>query len=154
MYICIVTKGNNMAKIATFTTTVTRRKCPNTSINRGWVDSQYDIQNSTRTTMQKTVSFGTRVYKEGNDWIVNAGYGYEYWKETRNEGAISARPYKNYDIIKQILPKEGDVIVHSGSNRVFTLGKEMNKNYIVYKFPMIENGKIVAYLVAEEYYKD
>jgi len=151
LYICTVTKGNNMA---TFTTTVTRRKCPNTSIHRGWVDSLLDIANGVRKNMKKFIKFDARIYKDGDDWIVNIGYGYECWKESRNEGAISARPHENYFLVKQTLPKEGDVIVHSGSNRVFTLGKEMNENYIVYKFPMIENGKVVAYLVAEEYYKD
>ena len=151
MYICIEQKGNNMT---TFTTTVNRRKCSNTSIHRGWVDSLLDIANGVRKNMRKFIKFEAGIYKDGNDWIVNTGYGYEYWKETRNEDAISARPHENYFLVKQTLPKEGDVIVHSGTNRVFTLGKEMNKNYIVYKFPMIENGKVVAYLVAEEYYKD
>ena len=53
----------------------------------------------------------------------------------------------------QVLPKEGDVIVDLKSGRKFVLGKDV-EGFISYKFPMIENGKIVAYMKAEEYYKD
>ena len=101
-----------------------------------------------------TTNFGAMIYQSDNgEHIVDIRYGYEYHTTEHFEDFASVLPGRKYNIVHQTLPKEGDVIVHEKSGRRFVLGADM-EGFIVHKFPMMENGRVVAYLCAEDYYKD
>lgn len=100
------------------------------------------------------VVFGARIYQSSTgEHIVDVQYGYEHHTTEHFEDFASVLPGKKYKILHQTLPKKGDVIIHEPSGRKFVLGEDMD-GFIIHKFPMLENGHVVAYLRAEEYYKD
>lgn len=101
-----------------------------------------------------TYKFGARFYKdnEGND-VVDVRYGYKEWTTSHTEQSDSVLCGEQYKMHHQILPKEGDVITHPNSGRKFVLGSPI-EDFVVYRFPLLENGTQVAILRAEEYYKD
>ncbi len=102
------------------------------------------------------IVFTARLYKDDSqNWIVDLQYGYKTWDKECIEDFASALPGHKYKMVYQILPKENDIIVDEKSGRKFRLGKDL-EGFLVYKFPMVDmaTGKTVAYLRAEEYYKD
>ena len=78
------------------------------------------------------------------------GYGYKEWTTKHNEGRYSATPYQGYVLHHAITPKEGDVWSYRG--RTFVLGKQ--EGFLNYELPLLENGKQVATVKYEAYYKD
>lgn len=95
-----------------------------------------------------------RMYQADNgDHIVDIKYGYNYQTTEHFEDFASVLPGKKYKIMHQTLPKEGDILVHEKSGRRFVLGADMD-GFLIHMFPMMENGRVVAYLRAEDYYKD
>ena len=101
-----------------------------------------------------TYEFGARMYRDENGaWIVDCGYGYKEWATEHTEKFDSVLHGQQYKMHHQILPKSGDVIRHCKSGREFVVGDALN-DFIVYRYPLLENGKQVAILRAEEYYKD
>jgi hypothetical protein len=102
------------------------------------------------------IVFTARLYKDDSkNWIVDLQYGYKTWDKECVEDFASALPGHKYKMVYQILPKENDIIVDEKSGRKFRLEKDL-EGFLVYKFPMVDmaTGKTVAYLRAEEYYKD
>lgn len=133
----------------TFTVAARRRMVMSPAVRKQYIaehgeGSDYETTNYT---------FTARIYKYDGEFIVDTQYGYENHTVKRTEQFDSAFPGTKYEIMYQVLPKEGDIIVDPKSGRKFVLGKD-TEGFISYKFPMIENGKIVAYMKAEEYYKD
>lgn len=93
-------------------------------------------------TMQVSIAIEGKVCK--------LGYGYKSWWVTKNEGRYSALPGRSYKILESIWPKEGDVWTYRG--RIFTVGKR--EGFVCYNAPLLENGKQVATIEWEDYYKD
>lgn len=101
------------------------------------------------------IEFVGRIYQDDdNNFIVDTQYGYENHTVEKTEKFDSVWPGNKYRIMYQTLPKKGDYVVHNKSGRKFYIGDNVDESGIVYKMSMWENGKIVAYLRAEEYYKD
>ncbi len=88
---------------------------------------------------------------EINGKLINLGYhGYKDWWTEGREGFDSANPGQKYRLHNCIWPKEGDVWKYG--NRTFVLGKK--EGFVNYTAPLLENGKQVATLQFEDYYKD
>ena len=85
---------------------------------------------------------------EGN--VILLGYGYKEWTTKHKEGFDSAFPGQAYTLHHSIKPKEGDVWKYG--ERMFTVGKR--SGFVVYTAPLLENGKQVATIKFEDYYKD
>lgn len=101
-----------------------------------------------------TTDFDARIYQSNNgEHIVDIKYGYKYQTTEHFEDFTSVLPSKKYNIVHQTLPKEGDILIYGKSGRRFVLGADM-EGCITHKFPMMENCRVVAYLRAEDYYKD
>lgn len=101
-----------------------------------------------------TYEFGARMYRDDSgEWVVDLCLGYKDWETRHVERADSVLRGRPYKMVHQILPAAGDVIVHKKSGRKFVVGEPIS-DFIVYRFPLLENGKRVAILRAEEYYKD
>lgn len=74
---------------------------------------------------------------------------YGYWEQIyNNPRKASWEPKPRYFVT----PREGDVLRHIPSGRTFSVGK--CEGFINYKFDLLENGKKVATLHYEDYYKD
>lgn len=93
-----------------------------------------------------TVEVSMRV--DGNQ--IYLGYGYKTWETHHNEGRFSACPGQAYTIHNSLFPREGDVWTHG--DREFVLGKR--EGFVCYTAPLLENGKQVATVHFEDYYKD
>ena len=78
------------------------------------------------------------------------GYGYKEWWTQHNEGCYSATPGRDYRLFHQMMPKEGDTWNYRG--RTFTVGKR--EGFLNYHAPLLENGRQVATVYFEDYYKD
>lgn len=61
-------------------------------------------------------------------------------------------PRENYRLHSSIHPRKGDKLTHVKSGRVFTFGEP--SGFVVYTIPLLENGKQVAIVHFEDYYKD
>lgn len=82
--------------------------------------------------------------------VCRLGYGYQTWETKHNEGRFSATPGRDYRIFHQMMPKEGDVWSYRG--RTFTVGKR--EGFLNYSAPLLEDGRQVATIHFEDYYKD
>lgn len=82
--------------------------------------------------------------------LINLGYGYKSWWTEGREDHTSALPGQKYMIHNSIRPQEGDVWKYG--NRVFVVGKK--EGFLIYTAPLLENGKQVATIQFEDYYKD
>ena len=78
------------------------------------------------------------------------GYGYKHWTTEHTEGFDSVCPGQKYTLHHSLRVLEGDVWKYG--NRVFVVGKP--EGFLVYKAPLLENGKQVATVCFEDYYKD
>ena len=72
--------------------------------------------------------------------------------ETCREDSFSALHGETYELHHQVLPKENDILLHTKSGRQFTIGKV--EGFVNYHAPLLENGKQVALIIFEDYYKD
>lgn len=81
---------------------------------------------------------GVFVLNSDGEFCMNLGYGYTHIMVGRS--------------CHQVLPSCGDIFIHNASGRKFEVGSR--QGYIDYKYPLLENGVVKAYLLAEEYYKD
>lgn len=118
---------------------------------------QFTIQTSThkavrqgrmRRYVQEPVTLEVAITIDGK--VCKLGYGYKEWTTKHNEGRYSATPYQGYTLHHAITPKEGDVWTYRG--RTFVVGKR--EGFLRYQLPLLENGKQVATVEYEDYYKD
>ena len=98
--------------------------------------------------VRENVTLSVAIAIEGTVCLL--GYGYKTWTTKHNEGAFSATPYQGYTLHHAITPSEGDVWFYRG--RTFTVGKK--SGFLIYTAPLLENGKQVATIKWEDYYKD
>lgn len=82
--------------------------------------------------------------------LIDLGYGYKSWYTKVREGWDSALRGMVLDRHHSIWPKEGDVWEYK--NRKFVVGPI--SGFVVYHAPLLENGKEVAKIRFEDYYKD
>ena len=82
--------------------------------------------------------------------VCKLGYGYKEWWTRHNEGHCSALPGREYKLHNAITPKEGDVWTYG--SRTFVVGKR--SGFLCYQAPLLENGRQVATVEWEDYYKD
>ena len=110
--------------------------------------SKVQVINKKRTVIEEPLTLQVEVLIDGN--LINLGYGYKSWTTKHKEGFDSAIPGQAYTMHHSIWPKEGDVWKYG--NRTFTVGKR--SGFVVYTAPLLENGKQVATIKFEDYYKD
>jgi len=119
----------------------------------------YNFKVKTSKTRMKRVAGKREVYTEdlelevginitGTD--INLGYGYKHWVNQCTEGADSVLAGEKYDIHWQLLPKENDTWYYK--DREFKVGKV--SGFLNFTAPLLENGKQVATIHFEDYYKD
>lgn len=121
--------------IATFTVHTTKQKC------KGIVNRKRVFENI-------PVEYTFKVHIEGTE--IYLGYGYKTWTQECTEGFDSVCPGEKYTLVNSIKPKQGDVWKHG--NRTFVLGEQ--SGFVIYTAPLFENGKQVATVHFEDYYKD
>ena len=102
----------------------------------------------------RTYEFTARLYENDcGTWVVDTQYGYSHHTTQHREGWDSVLRGQKYEIHHQVMPKKGDRITHIKSGREFVLGSPV-QDFLIHDFPLLENGKQVAILRAEDYYKD
>lgn len=110
--------------------------------------SKVQVINRKRTMVTEPTVLQVEVLIEGK--VCYLGYGYKAWTTKHKEGFDSAIHGQAYMLHHSIQPKEGDV--WKFGQRVFTVGKR--SGFVVYTAPLLENGKQVATIKFEDYYKD
>ena len=110
--------------------------------------SKVQVINRKRTVVTEPMVLQVEVLIEGK--LINLRYGYKEWTTKHKEGFDSAIPGQAYTMHHSIKPQEGDV--WRFGERTFTVGK--CSGFVVYTAPLLENGKQVATIKFEDYYKD
>ena len=112
------------------------------------IKSKVKVFNKKRTTVVEPMMLQVELFIDGK--LINLRYGYKEWTTKHKEEFDSAIPGQAYTMHHSIKPKEGDVWKYG--NRTFTVGKPCG--FVVYTAPLLENGKQVATIKFEDYYKD
>lgn len=105
-------------------------------------------KNGKRVSVKQTLTLQIAVKVDGN--IINLQYGYKEWWTQGVEGNDSVLPGQVYRLHNSIKPKQGDIWKHG--NRVFEVGPI--GGFVCYEAPLLENGRQVATIKFEDYYKD
>ena len=121
--------------VATFTVTTTK-------------NHYIGIVNRKRQFEQVPVQYTFNARVEGKE--IYLGYGYNTTTRECVEGFDSVCPGQKYTLVSTRHPKEGDV--WKNGKRTFVVGKK--DGFVVYTAPLFENGKQVATIHFEDYYKD
>lgn len=107
------------------------------------------VKNGRKRTLQhKPLTMQVAMQIEGN--VIQLGYGYKTWWTNGREDSFSTLPGRTYKIHNSIMPKEGDVWKYG--SRTFVVGKR--SGFLCYTAPLYENGRQVATVTFEDYYKD
>ena len=101
-----------------------------------------------RVTVTEPMNLTVELVVDGK--LIDLRYGYKSWFTTSKEGWDSYLRGQVYHIHHSIKPQEGDVWKYK--NRTFVVGKI--EGFIIYQAPLLDNGKEVARIKFEDYYKD
>lgn len=104
--------------------------------------------NGKRVMMEEPMTLQVQINVESA--MIDLKYGYKCWRTEAKEGWDSVLPGQKYQIHHSIWPKEGDTWIYG--KRKFVVGRV--EGFVVYHAPLLENGKEVAQIRFEDYYKD
>lgn len=105
-------------------------------------------ENGKRKMMRIPYTLSINVLIEGK--VINLRYGYQFYSTDHVEGYDSVMAGQSYKLYHQVMPQENDVWEHG--KRTFVVGKP--SGFLNYTAALLENGKEVAQIKFEDYYKD